>query len=326
MESVFGPAFDRPATFRDPERGQLVLTRPFGVGAIDVPSGRLAIQDPAVELTPDTLDRTIPPGAYPVDLALRSWTAEDGAIIEGALIAAARIAIRSRPAVRFVPVRASAGLTELAVDVDSRLISVFDRSSLAALAGTSILDAVGASAPEWRPDVPFAYIVAAPGGGTIFVCESGKGDGRYRAWWGLAGDDEIVELVVDFGELEYSLWRTVEFPASAILGSAARLRLALAGTGLELEPVPAESLGIPIPPGTAGSPGTGGRYVALRRPAGPRWELRLLDASGALVGSPGQAQLIPGPWFEVFERVLVERASTVRVRIHGGRAPLVLEA
>jgi hypothetical protein len=64
--------------------------------------------------------------------------------------------------------------------------------------------------------------------------------------------------------------------------------------------------------------------LALRRPAGPTWELRLLDAAGAPAGNPGFVQLYPGPAFEVFERSQVESAATVRVRIHEGTVPLEL--
>jgi hypothetical protein len=150
----------------------------------------------------------------------------------------------------------------------------------------------------------------------VFICQSGKGDGGYVAWWGIDGDDDAVELIVDFGELTYSQWRTVEFPASAILGSANRLRLALAGSGLEYEPVPFASLGIPPPPTMSED------LVALQRPAGQLLELRLLDAAGEEIGNPGHVQLFPGPWLEILERALVGRASTARVRIHEGNAPL----
>jgi hypothetical protein len=85
---------------------------------------------------------------------------------------------------------------------------------------------------------------------------------------------------------------------------------------LELEPVAADSIGIPM------SPGSREAIIALRRPAGPLWEFRLLDADGAVVGSPGHAQIFPGPWFELFQRIMLERASIVRVRIHEGTAPL----
>jgi hypothetical protein len=318
MEPVFRPAFAAPAAFWDPERQERVLTEPFAVGALAIPTGRLAIHDPGYEFAPEALDRAIPPGIYPVDLALRSWIGPDGTLVTRAITAAARVSISGGAADRYVPVRSSDGTRELVFGVDSGLISVFDRSLLSRLAGKAILDVVPENVPDAAPGRPHAQVVSTPEGGSVFLCQAGKGDGAYRAWWGLDADDEAVELIVDFGELGYSRWRTVEFPAAALLGSAARLRLALAGSGLEYEPVPFASLGIPPPPTMSEN------LVALSRPAGQLLELRLLDDAGTDIGNPGHVQLFPGPWFEILERELVERASIVRVRIHEGSVPLEL--
>jgi hypothetical protein len=315
MEPVFRLAFDRPAAFWDPEREERVLTEPRRVGVLGLPTGRLAIHDPGYAFAPDRLDRDVPPGVHVVDLVVRSWTSDDGAFTTAAFTAAARAAVRPGEVRRYVPVRTSADDRELSIGVDSGLVAVFDRALLDRLSSTAILDAVPGSAPDGSPGQPPAHIVAAPGGGGIFVCQAGMGDGSYRAWWGLDVDGEVVELIVDFGELEHSLWRTVELPASAFLGSPARLRLALASTGLELEPVPPASIGVPIPWATPEE------IVALRRPAGPAWEFRMLDAGGAIIGSPGQAQLVPGPWFELFDIGLLRRSELVRVRIHEGTEP-----
>lgn len=316
MEPIFRLAFDGPAAFWDPEDEERVLTEPRRVGVLRLPTGRLAIHDPGYEFAPDPLDRDVPPGAYVVDLARRSWTDSDGTLIPAALTAAVRISVRPGEARRFVPIRTSVGDHELSVGVDSGLVAVFDRALLQRLASRAILDAVPGSVPEEASGQPAAHIVAAPGGGGIFVCQAGMGDGSYRSWWALDPDGEVVEIIVDFGLLEHSLWRIVEVPSSAFLGSPARLRLALAGTGLELEPVPAASIGVPIP----WAPPEG--IVALRRPAGPLWEFRMLDGGGAIIGSPGQAQLVPGSWFELFDIALLERSEIVRVRIHEGTEPL----
>jgi hypothetical protein len=316
MEPVFRLAFDRPTAFWNPEREERVLTEPRSVGVLGLPTGRIAIHDPGYEFAPDRLDRDVPPGVHVVDLVVRSWTGDDGTFTTAAFTAAVRVAVRPGDARRFVPVVSSVNDRELSIGVDSGLVAVFDRALLDRLASSAILDAVPDSAPEGAPGQPPAHIVPAPGGGGIFVCQAGMGDGAYRAWWGLALDGEVVELIVDFGGLEFSLWRTVELPASAFLGSMARLRLALAGTGLELEPVPVASIGIPI--GWA-SPE---EIIALRRPAGPLWEFRMLDAGGAVIGGPGLTQLFPGPWFELFEIAKLERSETVRVRIHEGTEPL----
>ena len=317
VDPVFRAAFAGPASFWDPEHEERVLTERRALGDLHLPSGQVAIHDPGYEFAPDVLDRAVAPGTYPVDLALRSWVAPDGTVTERAITAAARVSFRAVAARRFVPVRSSDGTRELSFGVDSGLISVFDRSLLKRLAGTAILDTLPESVPESAPGRPPAQIVTTPAG-SVFVCQAGMGDGGYRAWWGLGSDDEATELIVDFGLLEYSLWRTVEFPASALLGSSARLRLAVAGTGLELEPVPLESIGIPAAPWTPERP------IALRRPPGPHWEFRLFDGDGTLVGSPGHAELVPGPWFEIFDAALVERSAIVQVRIHEGTAPLEL--
>ena len=316
MEPVFRLAFDGPAAFWDPEREERVVTEPRGVGALGLPTGHVAIRDPGYEFAPDPLDRVVPSGVHKVDLAVRSWTAADGTVTEAGLIAAVRVTVRHGEALRFMPVRTSAGDKELAIGVDSGLVAVFDRAFLAALSSSAILDAIPESAPEGAPGQPPAYILAVPHGGGIFVCQAGMGDGSYRAWWGLDEDDEAVALIVDFGVLEHSRWRTIEVPSDAFLGSAARLRLALGGTGLDLVPVPATSIGAPI---SWASPDD---VVAVRREAGPHMEFRMLDSNGAVLGSPGHTQLFPGPWYELFAIALLERSETVRVRIHEGTEPL----
>jgi hypothetical protein len=318
VDVVFRSIFAGPASFWDPEEEERVLTEPWLLGTLALPTGRLAIHDPGYEFAPDALDRSAAPGTYPVDLALRSWIGPDGLLVERAITAAARLSFGGGVARAFVPVRSSDGQRELVFGVDSGLISVFDRSLLGSLGGKALLDSLPDDVPRSEPDRPPAQISSMPDGQRLFVCQAGKGDGAYRAWWGLDADGEAVEVIVDFGELEYSRWRTVEFPASVLLASAARLRLALAGSGLELVPVPFESIGIPL------LPPMNGPIVALRRVAGQHLELRLFDEDGTLIGSPGHGQLIPGPWFEFLERAMVERAATVRIRIHDGTSPLEL--
>jgi hypothetical protein len=260
----------------------------------------------------------VAPGTYPVDLALRSWIGPDGTLVPRAITAAVRLSVGGGDAREFAPVRSADGQRELVFGVDSGLISVFDRSLLPTLAGKAILDTMPEDVPRSEADRPPAQIWAMPGGEKVVVCQAGKGDGAYRAWWGLGEDGEAVELIVDFGELAYSRWRTIELPAGVLLTSAKRLQIALAGSGLELEPVAFDSIGIPILPSMTGP------FVTLRRRAGQHLELRLLDDEGAVIGSPGHAQSVPGPWFEILERELVERASMVRIRIHEGTSPLEL--
>lgn len=318
MERIFRLAFDRPAAFWDPEREERVLTEPREIGALALSTGRLAIHDPGYEFAPEPLDRTVPPGMHAVDLAVRSWRADDGTTSEAAMIAAVRLTVRPGEAQRYVPVRASVGDRELTIGVDSGLVAVFDRALLASLGSKAILDAIPGSAPEGAPGQPPARILPAPRGGGIFVCQAGMGDGAYRAWWGLDGDDEAIGVIVDFGVLEFSRWRTFEIPSRAFLGSEAALRLALAPTGLDLVPVPAASIGVPI---AWASPDD---VVAIRRGAGLHVEFRLLDADGTILGGPGLTQLFPGPWFHLFAVDMLEQSETVRVRIHEGRAPLEL--
>ena len=316
MESVFRSVFAGPASFWDPEAEARVLTEPRRLGALTFPTGRLAVHDPGYEFEPEALDRSLPAGTHLVDLGLRSWIGPDGSVATRAMNAAVRVSVGGREVSEFVPVRSSDGQRELVFGVDSGLIAVFDRALLRTLAGRAILDTMPDDVPHSAPGQPPSELWTTPGGEQLFVCQAGMGDGAYRAWWGLDPDGEAVELIVDFGELAYSRWHTVELPASVLLGSAARLRLALAGSGLELVPVPFESIGIPMLPTMTGP------IVALRRPAGQALELRLLDDDGTLIGSPGHAQQFPGPWFEILEREMVERASTVRIRIHDGTSPL----
>jgi hypothetical protein len=315
MQAVFKRAFAGPAAFWDPESEERYVTESEAVGAIELPTGHLAIHDPGYGFAPDPLDRDAPPGEHGVDFVLRSWTADDGTVTPRAMIAAVRVDLRPGRPERYVPVHSALHDRDLDIGVDSGLVSIFDRALLRELAGAAILDAVPDCAPEGTLGNPTAHIEAAPGGGSLFTCQAGMGDGSYRAWWGLDGNDDALELIVDFGVLSHSLWRTVEIPAGALLGSAARLRLALLGTGVELEPVPFDSIPIPYPWASEAT------AVAFRRPAGPLWEFRLYEADGTLVGSPGLGQMVPGPWFEVFDRSQIERAEILRVRIHEGNRP-----
>ena len=314
MVADFRRAFDGPAVFWDPEREERIVTATHVVGSLELPTGRLAIHDPGYEFAPDPLDRDVPPGAHLVDLALRSWRNQDGEVSPPGLIAAVRVALRPGRAEHFVPVRSALRGGDLDIGVDSGLVAIFDRELLPALGGAAILDVIPESSPASNAAGTAAEIVLAPVG-AVFVCTAGMGDGGYRAWWGEDDQGDAVELIVDFGLLAHSLWRTVERPASTLLGSAARIRLALAGTGLDLDPVPVESIGVPLRQVAAET------QVAFRRPAGPLWEFTLLDADGAWVGGPGLVQMARGPWFEVFDRAQIERAATVRIQIHEGNAP-----
>jgi hypothetical protein len=315
MDPVFRQVFAGPAAFWDPEADHRVLTEPELVGSLPIPTGRLAIHDPGYEFAPEPLDRGVPPGSYALDLALRSWTTDDGTLEPRAMTAAARLSFAAATVERYVPVRSSDGARELTFGVDSVLIAVFDRVLLPALGSTAILDRLPDDVPRRAPS-DLAAEITSLGDAALFVCQAGMGDGAYRAWWGLTAAGEVAELVVDFGLLEYSTWRTVTFPAAALLGSAARLRLAIAGSGLELSPVDARSVDLPIPAGWYTDP------IAFSRPAAPTWEIALLGADGEWVGGPGRGQYERGPWFEIFDRALVERAETVRVRIHEGNRPL----
>jgi hypothetical protein len=328
MVAYFRRAFEGPAAFWDAEREQRIVTEPREVGSLELPTGRLAIHDPGYEFAPDPLDREVPPGRHRVDLALRSWIGDDGTFYPPHLIAAVRVTLRPGRPERFVAVLSALRGRDLDIGVDSGLVSVFDRALLPTLAGAAILDAM----PETSTGTAAGAIEASiwpASAGSVFVCTAGMGDGGYRAWWGEDAEGETVELIVDFGLLEHSLWRTVERPAAALLGSAARIRLAFAGTGLELEPVPLESIGAPlhpVPPGSLGGPirhtaAEAEAKVALRRPPGPLWEFSLRDGDGSWMGGPGLIQMMPGPWFEVFDRALIERADVVRIRIHEGNVP-----
>jgi hypothetical protein len=310
----FRRVFDGPSAFWDPEREERFLTEPRAVGTLVLPSGRLAIQDPGYDFAPDPLDRDVPPGGHPVDLALRTWTSEDGVVSPPLLIAAVRVALRPGRPERYTPVRSALRRQDLSIGVDSGLVAIFDRALLRMLAGSAILDAMPEASTGSNVGSPNAHIVPAAVG-SVFVSMAGMGDGAYRAWWGESDGGEAVELIVDFGLLAHSRWRTVERPAAMLLTSGARIRLALAGTGLELEPVALESIGAPLHWGT---PET---QIAFRRPPGPLWEISLHDADGVWAGSTGHVEMMPGPWFEVFDRTQLERAQTVRIRIHEGDAP-----
>jgi hypothetical protein len=161
MVANFRRVFDGPGVFWDPEREERVVTEPRALGTLELPTGRLAIHDPGYEFAPDPLDRDAPPGGHAVDLALRSWTSEDGVVTPPLLIAAVRVALRPGRPERFVAVRSALRGQDLSIGVDSGLVAVFDRALLPTLGGAAILDAMPQTSTGSNVGSPNANIVPA---------------------------------------------------------------------------------------------------------------------------------------------------------------------
>ena len=197
--------------------------RTIRIGEVLISSGRVILADPFLMSTRDRpLTIPVPPGRYPVDLAVAD--AGDS----GQRVALARLLISDAPPVRWA-------------------LAVTDEQDPATLTGDQIfgygVDAgtgafVDAAVPAWLEDrypssdpdgymavvddwqargeaaaadlgVPYGFALVeplGPGGAAMF--SSGWGDGHYASWVGYGADDQPVVLVTDFAVIT-----AVNFPS-----------------------------------------------------------------------------------------------------------------
>lgn len=192
------------ATFEPGTKFQLddaseVVVELVEAGRLRLPSGRLIVADPDPwmhEVAPFV--ETVPPGEYPVELAVVRFT-EDG---EHTRVAACRLPVSARPTVSWDNAWRP-GEHELllgdgeffGVGVDTGQVALVDAAAAAAYENTiedAYDDLVGLS-----HEVPEPASGSASGANLITV-SSGWGDGAYPVWVGRDADAGLTCFVVDF--------------------------------------------------------------------------------------------------------------------------------
>lgn len=199
--------------------------RPLRIGEVHISSGRVILADPFLMSMRDRpLTVSVPPGRYPVDLALAD--AGDG----GQRVALARLLISDTP-----PVRWSLAVTDeqdpatltgadiFGYGVDAGTGAFVDAAVPVWLAGRyppSDVDGYTALVDDWQargeaaaPDlgIPYGFALVeplGPGGAAMF--SSGWGDGYYASWVGYDADDRPVVIVTDFAVIT-----AVNFPPAS---------------------------------------------------------------------------------------------------------------
>lgn len=202
MHTSFAAAF-AGSRFAD-EEGRIIEVTVHVIGDLKVPTGRLFASDPLTTSFDashgEALDRAVPPGVYPVDVAVARFESGDQRVA----CARVRFAPPSREAVTWIAASPN-GQPELEGDdtwgygVDTGTGCFFD--------GAAVGDVDEATSDRWvealnAKDVPtWTWHIADVGGANVVMFSSGWGDGVYTSYWGLDVDGAVVELVTDFDVL-----------------------------------------------------------------------------------------------------------------------------
>jgi hypothetical protein len=167
MTGAFQPGFVGEA---DKDRYPL---RTLRIGELNLASGRLVVADPfIVSGSEKPLDLAIPPGRYPVDIAVAD--AGDS----GHRVALARLLLSEAP-----PVRWTMAVTE---GEDVRKLKADDWQTRGEARGPEL-------------GIPYGFVLVeevGPGGVAMF--SSGWGDGHYASWVGYDAQGRPAQVVIDF--------------------------------------------------------------------------------------------------------------------------------
>lgn len=200
------------------------LVRQVLAGELVLPSGRIIATDPCYLSSPTNTPafvRTVPPGTYPVWLAM-ARRAEDEHW--GELVACLALQLSEAAPVQWeMALRPGEQLANLTLGefyghgvdsgnacfVDSDLIAGLDQAALRSL----YMDGVVASYEQhnWRVrsvNVP----LPGPAQANLIACSSGYGDGTYPSWWGYDDTGHLCALVTDFLVLVEDLTAEARFP------------------------------------------------------------------------------------------------------------------
>lgn len=189
----------RPGSRHTLSTGDEAVAEIVPAGAIRLPTGRLAAVDPswlpAESWTPPMgpFTATVPPGTYPVDLALLRW--------QDLQVAAARLTVTDEPVSRWEPaLLAGQDPATLPPDgffgtgVDTAVVALFDASATEAVGRLDDQDPATFSLT--RADQPILVPDIAPGADAV-AFETGWGDGYYPTWVGRSAAGRVTCFIVD---------------------------------------------------------------------------------------------------------------------------------
>ncbi|MEQ1566923.1 MAG: DUF4241 domain-containing protein [Myxococcota bacterium] len=215
-----------------PRRGAPFRIEVHPAGALALPSGRITLCDPVSAFDLDPLERAVPPGTYPVELAVAVFDADQR-------VAAARVRFAPGTPSRWVMATREGEQVEAlpaghlyGYGVDAGTGGFVDADAAAGLPARSdeLSSALSAS---YRPTWSHA---AAPG---VVAFSSGWGDGFYGSYWGLADEGRPVVLCTDFGLCTEAVERRVVLELPAAPGPVEAPELAALGVSLTWIPATA---------------------------------------------------------------------------------------
>ena len=201
----FWRAFTPDTSMPDEQYGSLTLSQRV-IGHVKLPTGRLVVCDVLTDSDARPLSIALPPGGYPVEVAIASLGDEDERI------AAARIRFRSSdPTTWLVALRQgqdaeSVSEDDLLFGVDSGTAAFL--SAEAAMEVSELLDetfddqVTEAMDTAYRPTRSWAEITLPNGELNMVICSTGFGDGSYPVFLGVDAAGEPVAVVADFGIVE----------------------------------------------------------------------------------------------------------------------------
>jgi hypothetical protein len=175
------------------------------IGRLRLPSGRIVAADPLVEPSLPPFTRHVPPGAYPVRLAIAHYPGDGDQ-----RVAAAWLAFSEQPVVGWEPAQLE-GLPPrrpgepAAYAVDSATGSFLSQEGAAELArqlDDTLVEAVTEQmevnyVPTWN-----WAMVRVDDELQVAVFSTGLGDGTYPSYWGLDAAGVPAVLLTDFGLLD----------------------------------------------------------------------------------------------------------------------------
>jgi Protein of unknown function (DUF4241) len=199
---------DRP-TWADLLRDGAELTSSTGslriehreIGRLNLPSGRVIAADALVEPTLPPFARSVPPGQYPVRIAIAHLNQD-----KDQRIAAAWLAFGVAPVAVWEAADLEGGPAS-AYGVDSGTGSFLSQEAAAVFAerlSGPYADSVMEQMESNYVDTRNWAMVELPGtdGLNLALFSSGFGDGAYASYWGMAETGEAVALLTDFGLLD----------------------------------------------------------------------------------------------------------------------------
>jgi len=213
------------------------------IANICLPTGKIVASDPSQldQRVDHHFARTVPPGRYPVDLAIRHF-ATSGDDFKDSRVACMRIRFQNEPVSEWL--MAATAEEELdalfnfeicGYSVDVGMGSFADSSGLHAILreyqeqSKTLHEEFYSEQvlPTVKPTELFAEVILDQASrANLVISESGEGDGFYASYWGLAQDGSAVCLVTDFGLLTKHIYDIKQIgPVPTLIGTQQQLEL-----------------------------------------------------------------------------------------------------